>query len=154
MRSDGTEVLPCRAPQPLVECFIEGRRWHGYQDNLPWDEMLAEEKRINVLLRESDDGMLCAAHDGGTYLEFVYLTDYKVYTYSGSMGRENWPRRQTKTCCCTAAGVDGYVPVQTGVTEDEGDDHVSIISDGQYIYRRRNGSAAKHLPLHSCRLLF
>lgn len=38
--------------------------------------------------------------------------------------------------------VDGYVPVQTGVTEDEGDDHVSIISDGQYIYRRRNGSAA------------
>ncbi len=23
-----------------------------------------------------------------------------------------------------------------------GDDHVSIISDGQYIYRRRNGSAA------------
>lgn len=60
MRSDGTEVLPCRAPQPLVECFIEGRRWHGYQDNLPWDEMLAEEKRINVLLRESGDGMLCA----------------------------------------------------------------------------------------------
>lgn len=58
MRSDGTEVLPCRAPQPLVECFIEGRRWHGYQDNLPWDEMLAEEKRINVLLRESGDGML------------------------------------------------------------------------------------------------
>ena len=48
MRSDGTEVLPCRAPQPLIECFIEGRRWHGYQDNLPWDEMLAEEKRINV----------------------------------------------------------------------------------------------------------
>ena len=38
--------------------------------------------------------------------------------------------------------VDGYVPVQTGVTEDEGDDNVSIISDGQYIYRRRNGSAA------------
>lgn len=24
MRSDGTEVLPCRAPQPLFECFIEG----------------------------------------------------------------------------------------------------------------------------------
>ena len=30
--------------------------------------MLAEEKRVNVLLRESGDGMLCAAHDGGAYL--------------------------------------------------------------------------------------
>lgn len=142
MRSDGTEVLPCRAPQPLVECFIEGRRWHGYQDNLPWDEMLAEEKRINVLLRESGDGMLCAAHDGGTYLEFVYLTDYKVYTYSGSMGPGELAAPTDEDMLLYSGRVDGYVPVQTGVTEDEGDDHVSIISDGQYIYRRRNGSAA------------
>lgn len=116
--------------------------------------MLAEEKRINVLLRESDDGMLCAAHDGGTYLEFVYLTDYKVYTYSGSMGPGELAAPTDEDMLLYSGRVDGYVPVQTGVTEDEGDDHVSIISDGQYIYRRRNGSAAKHLPLHSCRLLF
>ena len=104
--------------------------------------MLAEEKRINVLLRESGDGMLCAAHDGGTYLEFVYLTDYKVYTYSGSMGPGELAAPTDEDMLLYSGRVDGYVPVQTGVTEDEGDDHVSIISDGQYIYRRRNGSAA------------
>ena len=142
MRSDGTEVLPCRAPQPLFECFIDGRRWHAYLDSLPWDEILAEEKRLNVLLRESGDGMLCAAHDGGTYLDFVYLTDYKVYTYSGSMGPGKLAAPTDEDMLLYSGRVDGYVPVQTGVTEDEGDDHVSIISDGQYIYRRRNGSAA------------
>ena len=128
MRSDGTEVLPCSAPQPLVECFIEGRRWHGYQDNLPWDEMLAEEKRINVLLRESGDGMLCAAHDGGTYLEFVYLTDYKVYTYSGSMGPGELAAPTDEDMLLYSGRVDGYVPVQTGVTEDEGDDNAAAMA--------------------------
>ena len=37
LRSDGTEVLPCRAPWPLSECDIDGRHWHGYLDGLPWD---------------------------------------------------------------------------------------------------------------------
>ena len=103
MRSDGTEVLPCRAPQPLFECFIEGRRWH-------------------CLLYTSD------AAD--------------VYTSSGSMGPGELAAPTDKDMLLYSGRVDGYVPVQTGVTEDEGDDHVSIISDGQYIYRRRNGNAA------------
>ena len=30
MRSDGTEVLPCRAPEPLFECDIDEHHWHGY----------------------------------------------------------------------------------------------------------------------------
>ena len=29
MRSDGTEVLPCRASEPLFECSWNARHWHG-----------------------------------------------------------------------------------------------------------------------------
>ncbi|WP_268622541.1 hypothetical protein, partial [Escherichia coli] len=30
MRSDGTEVLPCRASEPLFECSWNAHHWHGY----------------------------------------------------------------------------------------------------------------------------
>ncbi len=144
MRSDGTEVLPCRAPQPLFECDIEGRHWHDYLAGLPWAEINAEQDRLNVLLRESGDGMICSAHDGGGYLDFVYLPDHKVYTYSGSMGPGEWAAPTDEDMRLYSGQADGLVPARTSVTEDEGDNHVSIISDGQYVYRRRNGSAANN----------
>ena len=34
MRSDGTEVLPCRASEPLFECSWNAHHWHGYLDDL------------------------------------------------------------------------------------------------------------------------
>ena len=39
MRSDGTEVLPCRAPYPLFECGWNAHRWHGYTDGMTWEEI-------------------------------------------------------------------------------------------------------------------
>ena len=34
MRSDGSEVLPCRAPEPLFECGLGNRHWHDYTNGL------------------------------------------------------------------------------------------------------------------------
>ncbi len=144
MRSDGTEVLPCRAPQPLLECNIDGRHWHGYLGGLSWQEAITERDRLNVLLQESGDGMICAAHDGGGYLDFVYLPDQKVYTYSGSMGPGELAAPTDEDMLLYSGQVDGLVPARTGAAEDEGDNHVSIISDGQYVYRRRNGDTANN----------
>ena len=154
LRSDGTEVLPCRAPWPLSECDIDGRHWHGYLDGLPWDEADTEQKRCNVLLRENHDGVLCDAHDGGGYLDFVYLTDYKVYTYTGSLGPGEFAAPTDEDMLLYSGRVDGFVPVRTCTAEYEGDNLYGIISDGQYIYRRRNGHAANNYSYTSADYFF
>ena len=74
MRSDGTEVLPCRAPEPLFECDIDEHHWHGYLDGLSWKEIDPLEREYNARLKASGDGTLCDAHDGGGYLGFVDLS--------------------------------------------------------------------------------
>ena len=142
MRSDGTEVLPCRAPQPLTECNIGGRHWHGYLDGLPWEDIDAEMDRLNVLLRESGDGTLCYAHDIGGYLDFVYLPDEKVYTYSGSMGPGELAAPTDEDMLLYSGRVDGFVPARTSIAINEGDDFFNVADDGQYVYRYRNGDAA------------
>ena len=142
MRSDGTEVLPCRAPQPLTECNIGGRHWHGYLDGLPWEDIDAEMDRLNVLLRESGDGTLCYAHDIGGYLDFVYLPNQKVYTYSGSMGPGELAAPTDEDMQLYSGQVDGLVPARTSIVIDKEDDFFNVADDGQYVYRYRNGDAA------------
>lgn len=65
MRSDGTEVLPCRAPYPLFECGWNAHRWHGYTDGMTWEEIEPLQEQLNAQLKETGDGVLCDAHDGG-----------------------------------------------------------------------------------------
>ena len=86
MRSDGTEVLPCRAPEPLFECDIDEHHWHGYLDGLAWKESDPLEREYNARLKASGDGTLCDAHDGGGYLGFVDLQDNALHIYYGSLG--------------------------------------------------------------------
>ena len=87
MRSDGTEVLPCRASEPLFECSWNAHHWHGYLDDLFGSpDYEAAYKAASQMLTESGDGRLCAEHDGGGYRQFVFLQDDKTYLYSGSMG--------------------------------------------------------------------
>ena len=87
MRSDGTEVLPCRASEPLFECSWNAHHWHGYLDGLFGSpDYEAAYKAASQTLTESGDGRLCAEHDGGGYRQFVFLQDDKTYLYSGSMG--------------------------------------------------------------------
>ena len=102
MRSDGTEVLPCRAPYPLFECGWNAHRWHGYTDGMTWEEIEPLQEQLNAQLKETGDGVLCDAHDGGGYRMFVYLQDANVYVYAGSIGPGEFaaPHRR------------GHVPVQ------------------------------------------
>ena len=58
MRSDGTEVLSCRAPEPLFECDIDEHHWHGYLDGLAWEESDPLEREYNARLKASGDGTL------------------------------------------------------------------------------------------------
>ncbi|MFR1267088.1 MAG: hypothetical protein ACLSCW_06745 [Gemmiger formicilis] len=90
MRSDGTEVLPCRASEPLFECSWNAHHWHGYLDDLFGSpDYEAAYKAASQTLTESGDGRLCAEHDGGGYRQFVCLQDDKTYLYSGEHGA--WP---------------------------------------------------------------
>ena len=83
MRSDGTEVLPCRASEPLFECSWNAHHWHGYLDDLFGSpDYEAAYKAVSQTLTESGDGRLCAEHDGGGYRQFVFLQDNKTYLYS------------------------------------------------------------------------
>ena len=86
LRSDGTEVLPCRAPYPLFECGWNAHHWHGYTDGMTWEEIEPLQEQLNAQLKETGDGVLCDAHDGGGYRMFVYLQDASVYVYAGSIG--------------------------------------------------------------------
>ena len=86
MRSDGTEVLPCRAPEPLFECGLGNRHWHDYTNGLSWEEIEPLQERLPVQLKETGDGVICDGHDGDGYLEFVYLRMPAGIIYSGSLG--------------------------------------------------------------------
>ena len=86
MRSDGSEVLPCRAPEPLFECDLGNRHWHDYTNGLSWEAADALRKEYARQLQACGDGVICDGHDGDGYLEFVYLQEHTVSIYSGSLG--------------------------------------------------------------------
>lgn len=142
MRSDGTEVLPCRAPYPLFECGWNAHHWHGYTDGMTWEEIEPLQEQLNAQLKEAGDGVLCDAHDGGGYRMFVYLQDASVYVYAGSIGPGEFAAPTDEALCLYSGRADGIVPTVSGTTTHESDDWYNFVSDGVYVYRDKNGTAA------------
>ena len=142
MRSDGTEVLPCRAPEPLFECDIDEHHWHGYLDGLTWEESDPLEREYNARLKASGDGTLCDAHDGGGYLGFVDLQDNALHIYYGSLGPGELRAPTDADMLLFSGSSDGFVPVRDGALEAEGDGWFNYIGGEQYVYRNRDTTAA------------
>lgn len=142
MRSDGTEVLPCRAPYPLFECGWNAHHWHGYTDGMTREEIEPLQEQLNAQLKETGDGVLCDAHDGGGYRMFVYLQDASVYVYAGSIGPGEFAAPTDEALCLYSGRADGIVPTVSGTTTHESDDWYNFVSDGVYVYRDKNGTAA------------
>ena len=145
MRSDGTEVLPCRAPEPLFECSWNAHHWHGYLDDLFGSpDYEAAYKAASQMLTESGDGRLCAEHDGGGYRQFVFLQDDKTYLYSGSMGPGQFITLTDDILRLFSGSTNGLVPAQSGTTTHESDEWYNFVGDGLYVYRFRNSGAANN----------
>lgn len=142
MRSDGTEVLSCRAPEPLFECDIDEHHWHGYLDGLAWEETDPLEREYNARLKASGDGTLCDAHDGGGYLGFVDLQDNALHIYYGSLGPGELRAPTDADMLLFSGSVNGFVPVRDGELEAEGDGWFNYIGGEQYVYRNRDSKAA------------
>ena len=134
MRSDGTEVLSCRAPEPLFECDIDEHHWHGYLDGLAWEETDPPEREYNARLKASGDGTLCDAHDGGGYLGFVDLQDNALHIYYGSLGPGKLRAPTDADMLLFSGSANGFVPVRDGVLEAEGDGWFNYIGGEQYVY--------------------
>lgn len=145
MRSDGTEVLPCRASEPLFECSWNARHWHGYLDDLFGSpDYEAAYKAASQMLAESGDGRLCAEHDGGGYRQFVCLQDDKTYLYSGSMGPGEFITLTDDILRLFSGSTNAPVPAQSGTATHESDEWYNFVGDGLYVYRYRNGAAASN----------
>lgn len=145
MRSDGTEVLPCRASEPLFECSWNAHHWHGYLDDLFGSpDYEAAYKAASQTLTESGDGRLCAEHDGGGYRQFVCLQDDKTYLYSGSMGPGQFITLTDDILRLFSGSTNGLVPAQSGTTTHESDEWYNFVGDGLYVYRCRNSGAANN----------
>ena len=147
MRSDGTVVLPCRAPEPLLECDIDEHHWHGYldrlyTDGLTWEEIEPQEKEYNAQLQASGDGILCDAHDGNGYLDFVYFQDNMLHVYYGNMGPSELREPTDADMLLYSGNVDGLVPARDSAIQQEGDGWFDITSRGQYVYRSKSSTAA------------
>ena len=72
MRSDGSEVLPCRAPEPLFECGLGNRHWHDYTNGLSWEAADALRKEYARQLQACGDGVICDGLDGDGYLDVYH----------------------------------------------------------------------------------
>ena len=143
MRSDGTEVLPCRASEPLFECSWNAHHWHGYLDDLFGSpDYEAAYKAASQMLTESGDGRLCAEHDGGGYRQFVYLQEHTVSIYSGSLGPGEFSAPTEDDLLRYSGSANGPVPTCGGTIHRESDDWYYFVSDGQYAYRYKDGTAA------------
>ena len=142
MRSDGTEVLPCRAPVPLFECDLDNHHWHGYLDGIAWEQLDPLEKEYNAQLKASGDGRVCDGHDGSGYLDFVYLQDNTLHVYRGSLGPGELFLPTDAELQWYSGSVDGFVPTRDGELVSEGDDMFNFIGNDQYVYRDRYNRAA------------
>ena len=142
MRSDGSEVLPCRAPKPLYECDLGSRHWHDYTEGLSWEDGDALRSEYARRLQAYGDGVICDGHDGGGYLEFVYLQDHTVSIYSGNLGPGEFSTPTEDDLLLYSGSVNGLVPTCGGTKYLESGDWYNFVSDGQYVYRHKNGTAA------------
>ena len=142
MRSDGSEVLPCRAPEPLFECGLGNRHWHDYTNGLSWEAADALRKEYARQLQACGDGVICDGHDGDGYLEFVYLQEHTVSIYSGSLGPGEFSAPTEDDLLRYSGSANGPVPTCGGTIHRESDDWYYFVSDGQYAYRYKDGTAA------------
>ena len=142
MRSDGSEVLPCRAPEPLFECGLGNRHWHDYTNGLSWEAADALRKEYARQLQACGDGVICDGHDGDGYLEFVYLQEHTVSIYSGSLGPGEFSAPTKDDLLRYSGSANGPVPTCGGTIHRESDDWYYFVSDGQYAYRYKDGTAA------------
>lgn len=142
MRSDGSEVLPCRAPEPLLECGLGNRHWHDYTNGLSWEAADALRKEYARQLQACGDGVICDGHDGDGYLEFVYLQEHTVSIYSGSLGPGEFSAPTEDDLLRYSGSANGPVPTCGGTIHRESDDWYYFVSDGQYAYRYKDGTAA------------
>ena len=142
MRSDGSEVLPCRAPEPLFECGLGNRHWHDYTNGLSWEAADALRKEYARQLQACGDGVICDGHDGDGYLEFVYLQEHTVSIYSGSLGPGEFSAPTEDDLLRYSGSANGPVPTCGGTIHRESDDWYYFVSNGQYAYRYKDGTAA------------
>ena len=142
MRSDGSEVLPCRAPEPLYECGLGNRHWHDYTNGLSWEAADALRKEYARQLQACGDGLICDGHDGDGYLEFVYLQEHTVSIYSGSLGPGEFSAPTEDDLLRYSGSANSPVPTCGGTIHRESDDWYYFVSDGQYAYRYKDGTAA------------
>ena len=142
MRSDGSEVLPCRAPEPLFACGLGNRHWHDYTNGLSWEAADALRKEYARQLQACGDGVICDGHDGDGYLEFVYLQEHTVSIYSGILGPGEFSAPTEDDLLRYSGSANGPVPTCGGTIHRESDDWYYFVSDGQYAYRYKDGTAA------------
>ena len=117
MRSDGSEVLPLS----LIH--------------------ISEPTRLSQL-QACGDGVICDGHDGDGYLEFVYLQEHTVSIYSGSLGPGEFSAPTEDDLLRYSGSANGPVPTCGGTIHRESDDWYYFVSDGQYAYRYKDGTAA------------
>lgn len=84
MRSDGTEVLPCRFTVPVTACAQAGLYWHALGDSsLNWEEYDA----LTAQLQASGDGAMCSGeHDGSTHYWYYDAESHQVQVDGGLFG--------------------------------------------------------------------
>lgn len=144
MRSDGTEVLPCRAPAPLLECSWDVHHWHRYADDLYGMAYTDFADQWNARLAATGDGVLCDGHDGDGYLMFIYAQDYIVYTYQGSLGPGKIARPTDAELQLYSASANGLLPTLDSIVQEESDGLVDFCSNGEYAYRYKDSSAVNN----------
>ena len=143
MRSDGTEVLPCRAQEPLFECSWNAHHWHGYLDDLFGSaDYDAVSVQFAQKLAEGGDGYLCVEHDGSAYREFVNLQDNTLRIFRARLGPGKPDAVTDEDMLLYSGRVDGIVPTRNGELESESDGWFNFIGGEQYVYRSRDCTAA------------
>ena len=157
MRSDGTVVLPCLAPEPLFSCGIDESSWHGYYDANGSDtDYYALMEQINPQLQASGDGYLCGDHGGVGYLLCYYLPAESdtMQLFGGSVGPGELSVITDNDWQTLVGPADGIVPTQTGTAVQQ-DWYVEIQDkDTAYTYRHRDGTAAGSTGYESADFFF
>ena len=111
-------------------------------NGLSWEAADALRKEYARQLQACGDGVICDGHDGDGYLEFVYLQEHTVSIYSGSLGPGEFSAPTEDDLLRYSGSANGPVPTCGGTIHRESDDWYYFVSDGQYAYRYKDGTAA------------